>query len=195
MRMLEPENYRLAREFVRTRARPLDRALFEYEFDGRAPDAVWDELGRFANRDGGFGHGIEPDCRLPASSVLGALTAVPYLSRTKAPADHPLVQGGVRHLLDAYDRPSEAWRMLPPEVNDHPRASWWNYDPETAAGDLAEHWGNPSAELSKSTLWLAQRTCHERFQTPWQTTTHHCARRWHRHCRCLDRHTAGTGED
>lgn len=145
MKTLAPANFSRARKFVSERARPVDSALFAYTFDGGKPDAVWDALRDFSNPDGGFGHGMEPDCRLPASSVLGTLTAFPYLIQTNAPANHPLITNGIRYLVDTYDRSAKAWHMLPPAANGYPRAAWWNYDPTGINRNLVEHWSNPSA--------------------------------------------------
>ncbi len=147
MKTLAAENFGLAREFVKAKARAVDRALFDYTFESGTPDAVWDALGAFANQDGGFGHSIEPDCRLPSSSALGTITAFQYLIQTEAPADHPLAKNGIQYLMDTYDRSQKGWHMLPPEVNNHPRAAWWNYDPAKADKDVVEHWSNPSAAV------------------------------------------------
>jgi len=145
MKNLSAENFTRARHFVKAKARPVDQALFAYTFERGNPESVWEALSEFANEDGGFGHGIEPDCRLPASSMLGTITAFPYLLQTNAPADHPLVENGIRYLITTYDHNLQGWRMLPPEANDHPRAMWWGYDPEKANEDVIDNWGNPSA--------------------------------------------------
>lgn len=147
MKALTAKPFNLAREFINTKARPVDKALFAFTFENGKPDAVWDALGYFSNQDGGFGHGMEPDCRLPASSALGTSTAFPYLILTQAPGDHPLVRNGIRYLINTYDRSLKGWRMLTPDVNDYPRAFWWNYDPKTAGQDVREHWSNPSAAV------------------------------------------------
>ncbi len=144
MKNLTTSNFSRARDFVRERARSVDRALFDYTFESGKPDSVWESLEGFANEDGGFGHGLEPDCRLPSSSSLGTITAFPYLLKTDAFADHPLVKNGIKYLIDTYDSQLKGWRMLPSEVNDYPRAGWWNYDPVTADKDAVEHWSNPS---------------------------------------------------
>lgn len=145
MKRLATANFNLAREFVGAKARPVDQALFAFTFEKARPAAVWEALGRYANEDGGFGHAIEPDCRLPGSSVLGTITAFPNLVQTGTAADHPLVRNGIRYLLDVYDRQRQRWRMLPPEANDYPRAAWMNYDSKTVDQDGDEHWSNPSA--------------------------------------------------
>jgi len=75
MKTLSAENFTRARHFVKAKARPVDQALFDYTFEEGKPDAVWEALSAFANEDGGFGHGMEPDCRLHTSSMLGTITA------------------------------------------------------------------------------------------------------------------------
>jgi hypothetical protein len=145
MRRLDPSSYRRARDFVMSHARPVDRAFFEWTFEGAKPEGVWVALAEFANPDGGFGHGMEPDCRLPASSTLGTITAFQYLVQTGAPHSHPLVEGGIRYLTSTYDRTLKGWRMIPPEVNDYPRAGWWNFDSKKAEADVRDRWINPSA--------------------------------------------------
>ena len=145
MKRLNITNYNLSRDFIKAKARTVDARLFEYTFEKGKPDAVWDALRNFTNEDGGFGHSMEPDCRLPSSSILATITAFPYLIQTDAPADHPLVTNSIQYLLRNYDEKLKGWRMLPPEVNNHPRASWWNYDPQKAEVDVIDHWSNPSA--------------------------------------------------
>ena len=77
MKTLTTASFSLARRFVEEKARPVDEALFAYTFEDGKPEAVWEALRSFANEDGGFGHGMEPDCRLPGSSVLGTTPCGP----------------------------------------------------------------------------------------------------------------------
>ena len=63
MKQLSKDQFELAREFMRSRARGLERALFEYEFEAGSASNVYKELALFQNEDGGFGKGIEPDLR------------------------------------------------------------------------------------------------------------------------------------
>ena len=145
MKILTTTNFNRARDFIKENARSVDEALFAYTFENGKPDAVWKALRTFVNEDGGFGHGMEPDCWLPESSVLATCTAFPYLIQTDAPANDPLVINGIQYLLNAYVQNLQGWRMLRPEVNNYPRAGWWNYDPKTANTDVVDHWSNPSA--------------------------------------------------
>lgn len=135
-----------ARAFIYEHARPLEQAIFAYEFESGDLEAVWQALAVFQNPDGGFGHGMEPDIRLPASSVLATTVGLQILRAYEAPESHPLVQGAMRYLMATYDAARQVWPIIPPNIDDAPHAPWWEYD-----GDIAERWGgflvNPRAEI------------------------------------------------
>ena len=126
MKELSPAAYGRARRFLRTEARPLDRALFEFRFEGAPADAVAEALSAYRNADGGFGHALEPDLRTPASSALATGMGLKVLKEIGRPASDPLVEGAVRYLLDTFDARSQVWRVIPPEANEHPHAPWWH---------------------------------------------------------------------
>lgn len=127
--------------FVRAHARPLDVALFDFWFRGGPGGAVEAALLPFQNPDGGFGNALEPDFRLPASSVMATTIALQYLRKIDAPATAPLVADAIGYLVATFDPAAGGWAGVPPEVNDHPRAFWWNWE-----GPPAGFPGNPSAE-------------------------------------------------
>lgn len=133
-------------------ARPLERALFARRFEGGSDEAVLQELGRYANADGGFGRALEPDVRMPGSSALATAHGLQVLRELAAPADHPLVRGAVAYLLRTFDARRDVWRVVPPEVNDHPHAPWWHDE----AGSLERTFGDffiiPRVDLLAS-LW------------------------------------------
>jgi hypothetical protein len=64
-----------ARSFMAGHARLLDRRRFELLFDGAHADPVLAALRAYRNRDGGYGHGLEPDLRAPESQPAAALHA------------------------------------------------------------------------------------------------------------------------
>jgi hypothetical protein len=68
-----------ASEFMRTNARLLDRRRFELLFAGGRAEAVLAALSGYANPDGGFGYGLEPDLRSASSQPGGALHAFEVL--------------------------------------------------------------------------------------------------------------------
>lgn len=61
------EIFEAARGFVYKEARLLERRLFATLFEGAPASGVVDALRAYQNDDGGFGHGLEPDKRCPAS--------------------------------------------------------------------------------------------------------------------------------
>jgi hypothetical protein len=79
-----------ASEFMRTHARVLDLRRFGiFIGDGTSPEAALGALEGYANPDGGFGYGLEPDCRSTSSQPGGALHAFEVLADV-APATSPM---------------------------------------------------------------------------------------------------------
>jgi hypothetical protein len=64
-----------ARSFMAGHARVLDRRRFELLFDGADAEPVLAALRAYRNRDGGYGHGLEPDLRAPESQPAAAFHA------------------------------------------------------------------------------------------------------------------------
>ncbi len=129
--------------FLQTHARKLDLHLYEYIFEGASSQPVLDELATYQDADGGFGHALEPDLRLPHSSVLATVVAFQYLFQLDIDADNELVKQGIRYLMNSYEPAKNSWTNIPTEADDFPRAAWWNYK---STLEWAE-WGNPSAEV------------------------------------------------
>lgn len=147
MKRLTSEAFDLARRFLKTQARPLDRALFEYRFEDAPAGQVLDELSRFQNPDGGFGRALEPDLRTPSSSALATAIGLRLLTELSCDDDHPVVGSVIHWLLNAFDPLTDVWRVAPYDVNDHPHAPWWH----DRAGSLARTFDDfqviPRAEL------------------------------------------------
>jgi hypothetical protein len=141
MSRLAEQQVQAAMEFLKTAARPLDRALFAYEFEAGSAEAVIEELRTFQNPDGGFGNGLEPDFRCVASSALATTVGLQVLTRVQAGAEHEVVQRAIQYLLDTYDADRRSWVIVPREVETAPRAPWWTYN------EARTDWGNPSAEI------------------------------------------------
>lgn len=143
---LSREDQQRARSFLTEVGRPLEQALARHSFDGEPVQVALAELERFQNGDGGFGHGLEPDLRLPGSSVLATTVALQHFRALGAGEDSPLVQGAIRYLMATYDPAIEAWPIIPSTVDEAPHAPWWAYDDQ-----LAERWrgfkANPRAEI------------------------------------------------
>jgi len=147
MHYLTPQAFARARDFLKTQARPLDRALFEVHFEQAAAERALAELEKFQNDDGGFGHALEPDMRTPSSSALATGIGLTVLKDLGCPAAHPLVRGAVAYLLQTFDAQQNIWRVIPRDANDHPHAPWWHDED----GSLARTFGGfpiiPRAQL------------------------------------------------
>ena len=65
----------LARSFLATHARVLDRLRFERLLGAGDPEALRAALNAYRNLDGGYGRGLEPDLRALESQPVGALHA------------------------------------------------------------------------------------------------------------------------
>ena len=100
---LGSEAFDRVRQFLKTRARPLERALFEHLFEAAPAESVIAELAHYQNKDGGFGRALEPDLRTPSSSALATGIGLGTLKELGCSADHPMVRQAVSYLLATFD--------------------------------------------------------------------------------------------
>lgn len=150
MRRLTKEGLASAWSFLKRDGREVDRSLLAFELGEASPSAVVDALAAYQNPDGGFGRALEPDIRTEASSVIATTVAFQLLSRVEAPADHPMVRGGISYLLDTYEAGGGVWPIVPPEVESGDHAPWWTF-----AGTREGFGGfglNPTAEVLRYLL-------------------------------------------
>lgn len=141
MEKISNEQYLQATEFLKSKARPLEKALFAFEFENGSREQVLEELTLYQNEDGGFGNGLEPDFRCEASSALATTIGLQHLIRIGADESDAMVQRAIQYALNTFDEEKMGWEIVPKEVETAPRAIWWNY-----GGDWP--WGNPSAEMT-----------------------------------------------
>ena len=126
MRRLALDGFRRAIAYLKTRARPLERALYCCHFEEGSEDAAVDELLRFRNADGGFGHALEPDVHAPSSSALATGIALRMIAELDCPEGDELVPSAIDYLLSTLDHKTLTWRGVPSDANDHPHAPWWH---------------------------------------------------------------------
>jgi len=147
MKKLSREAFNKAREFLTTQARPLDRALFEVRFEGVSAERLVNELAAFRNKDGGFGHALEPDLRTPTSSALATGMGLRLLREVNCPESHPLVRSAVQFLLLTVDQQSRVWRVAPQDANAYPHAPWWHDEYGSLADTFDDFQIIPRAEI------------------------------------------------
>lgn len=143
MKKLAGLDYEKAVKYLNEQARPLERALYQYHFEGGAGDAVLSELAAYQNADGGFGRGLGPDIRLDDSSVNATAIAFQRLREISAPADHPVVVNACRYLVATYNEKRINWPIIPINIDDAPHAPWWGH-----GGDLEKSMCNPRVGLA-----------------------------------------------
>ena len=147
MKRLGQAAFDRARQFLKTQARPLDRAMFEHLFEGEAAESVIAELARFQNEDGGFGRSLEPDLRTPSSSALATGIGLRTLKELQCSADHAMVQRAVQYLLSTFDQGTKVWQVAPHDTNSYPHAGWWHDEGGSLARTFDDFLIIPRAEI------------------------------------------------
>ncbi|WP_409252764.1 hypothetical protein V1502_02210 [Bacillus sp. SCS-153A] len=147
MKILTEQEYSRIRNFIVECARPLDVSLFKYLFENGSQEEAANQLASFQNEDGGFGHGIEPDLRMPHSSPIATTIGLQYARKLELTGRHPIVRSALGYLEEAYDESINGWHQAGKEVNDYPHAPWWTFDHEKGHCGSDASWANPSAEI------------------------------------------------
>lgn len=135
-------SYSEVARFIHTQARPLEAALFSLAFENGERTPAIHHLAAFQNDDGGFGHGLEPDMRLPGSSVIATTIAFQHFRTLGLTDADPMVQRASAYLVATFDAERSSWPIMPPNVDDAPHAPWWQY-----GGGLSQSPANPTAEI------------------------------------------------
>src|SRR5262245_7736053 len=112
-----------AHTFVEANGRLLDQLVLAARSDGADPAAVVAALLAYRNDDGGFGHGLEPDKRCPASQPLDVQIALETLLAVGADLED--VVAGACDFLAGVAALDGAVPVLLPSIAGHPRASHW----------------------------------------------------------------------
>lgn len=137
-------SFQKASTWIKRNARPLEAALWEYKFENGSATRVMKYLSAFQNKDGGFGHGIEPDCWLPHSSPLATWAAGRILIEIKVDSSDMMVQSLISYLTSTPQIEPGMWPSVLPENNKFPHAPWWEWQ----EGVQRKWMFNPSAELA-----------------------------------------------
>ncbi|MFE9251545.1 hypothetical protein [Streptomyces sp. NPDC007088] len=119
-----------AAAFLVRDGRLLEQRLYEVVFDGETAGSALAALSGYRNADGGYGHGLEPDKRCPASLPVDAEVALQTL--TLLAASDPAVAGTARAealricgWLDTVAAPEGPVSLALPVIESYPRAVHW----------------------------------------------------------------------
>lgn len=137
-------------EQLKRDARPLEKAQIDYLFFGASKQKVIDELSLFQNEDGGFGHGLEPDCWNPDSSPIQSWTAMNVIKMIELKSNHSIVINLLKYLETSFDIKTQSWPRLIKTNDLYPHAPWWSYKEEKP--DF-----NPSASIAGFVLRYAKK--------------------------------------
>lgn len=145
MKILSREAFGRAADYLRNEARPLEQALFAYDFEGGGRTAVLAALVPYQNGDGGFGRALEPDMRAEASSVVATTVALDILRRVGATEETSGLPAALVYLMDNYNVETGRWPIISPAVEDAPHAPWWEF--AASAANFRDFWANPRASV------------------------------------------------
>lgn len=148
MRILRKGSQDCMARTIQTVGRPLEAKLYRWLFaDGEAEDVI-QELIPFQNPDGGFGHGLESDFRLPDSSPLATSVGLRMLlDLPESEQRNQMMVEAFSYLEEAYQSERGGWYAVSKTVMDYPHAPWWSINQETGHTAIDESWGNPTAEI------------------------------------------------
>lgn len=142
-------------KFISENARPLELAVYRYFFENESNKAVIDELSKFQNPDGGFGHALEPDFFNPDSSPIATNDAIITLSRVNAlDRNSDMVKSIVKYLEshDSFNEDKKRWLFAIDSNKDYPHAIWW----EKKCDGISKF--NPSVSLAAFMVCYGNRT-------------------------------------
>jgi hypothetical protein len=126
------------RAFLDREGRLIERRLAGVLFDGDHPSGVVDAVRAYRNPDGGFGHGLEPDKRCPASLPIDVELALEILlvAAGSDALDHAgALVPATCDWLASVAAPDGAVPLAFPVIERYPRAehwSEWTYTPGLA---------------------------------------------------------------
>jgi hypothetical protein len=116
-----------AEQFIAAHGRVLERRTFERLMRGGEAQPVRDALAAYRNPDGGFGQGLEPDGRTPASSPPAMELALRILHEADAWSGE--LAAAACDWLAATGPAEGGAAFVDPSVEGWPRAPWWVPEP------------------------------------------------------------------
>lgn len=123
----------------------LQRERLLYHFPLEANDIVSNQnvlaaLKHYQNKDGGFGHGLEPDLRSRQSTVIATTVAL-QIFQSVGGEGSAMAKDAIEYLSAQFKNGN--WEAIHPAANDAPHAPWWRYEVALDIGFIA----NPGAEV------------------------------------------------
>jgi hypothetical protein len=140
--MLNKDRINKLLDEIKEKGRLIDYYALENLFEYKQTDLL-EELKKYQNPDGGFGHGLEPDTMLPSSSVVCTDEAIHYLNELEdTKSKERIISDIVSYYESTYNQKKEAWELVPKDVDNYPHAVWWDY-----SGVDEFTYGNPNPQI------------------------------------------------
>ncbi len=159
-----PVDVDAAERFVLANARLLDRHRLAVLLHGAPVAPVLDALRAYRNRDGGFGHALEPDVRAPESEPASTLHAFEVLAGVGA-VDDPMADDAAAWIATIAD-PDGGVPFVLPTAAASPHAPWMV--PSDGGSHLTFALSGALWEAGSSEPWLRRATdwCWAKLQRP-----------------------------
>lgn len=146
---MNQDTFAKIRTFIRRNARPLDYIRWKIHFEGETTEEILTLLSAYQNKDGGLGHGLEPDFLNPSSTPMATCHGILLLKELGIEdKSHPLLQNIFRYLASGHGKRHGRWLFSMKENENHPHAPWWSAEEED--GTFSSY--NPTAPLLRFIL-------------------------------------------
>lgn len=134
MKKLDANALNEVRTWVYRNARPLDLALWQFQFEKGSGEHVMDMLRIYQNPDGGFGNGLDADCWNTESSPYHTMLAVIIMqSNGLLRPGEPAIREILQYLEKCPHCTEDGWLFCIPSNDGWPRAPWWTFDEKVNA--------------------------------------------------------------
>lgn len=128
---------------IQEKGKHIDVLLLQSLFEDKQKEIVA-ELRHYQNDDFGLGHALEPDIRMPNSSIAATNHGVVIVDLIKDESvKEKLIEELVQYYESVYDEKLERFVMVSKHVEDYPHAIWWTFK------DVLKEFpfGNPDPEV------------------------------------------------
>ncbi len=109
-------------------ARSYDLAKWNFIINNGTKESIVNEMLKYQNADGGFGHGFECDIIAPVSTAISTAEAIfqayDYELDYKAEWFSKILSYFENSIMDI----PKYWEDAPKEIYEYPHAPWWNYE-------------------------------------------------------------------
>jgi hypothetical protein len=160
---MKEEKIKLILTYIKNHGRPLEKARLNYLLGEGDETPILEELIKYQNLDGGFGHGLEPDYINPNSSPIQTWTATTILREIAFNKKDPMILSMMDYLEKSFNQKSKRWAGVIPSNNDYPHAPWWHYrdeepsfNPSASLAGFILHYANPMHPVFKYATLVAQ---------------------------------------